>query len=135
VADVRGRFLLFKKEENMGGNSPTTQTETPVVSGFPAAPGSYTMQPAPPGFIEALAAQLQAGYGGDQRAYLDTIYRPMTFPSFHALGMPVAAPAAAPAAPAAAPAAGRGASGGPLPNVPIEQLLSRSTSSNFGGMY
>jgi len=119
----------------MGGNNPTTQTETPAISGFPATAGSYTMQPAPPGLIEALAAQLQAGYGGNQRAYLDTVYRPMTFPSFHALGMPVAATAVVPATHAAAPAAGKAASAAPLPNTPIEQLLSRSPSSNFGGTY
>lgn len=121
----------------MGGNSPTAQTETPTISGFPAMPGSYTMQPAPPGFIEALAAQLQAGYGGNQRAYLDTIYRPMTFPSFHALGVPMAnaAPTVMPVAPAAAPVAGKTASAGMLQSLPVEQLLSRSPSANFGGTY
>jgi hypothetical protein len=107
----------------MGGSSATTQTEAPTISGFPAAPGTYTMQPAPPGFLEALAAELQAGYGGNQRAYLDTIYRPMTFPAFQAVGMQVAAPAAVPAE-----GGGLGAAASTAPHVgtiPYEQLISR----------
>jgi hypothetical protein len=119
----------------MGGSSATTQTETPTISGFPGTPGTYTLQPAPPGFLEALAAELQAGYGSNPRAYLDTIYRPMTFPSFHAVGVPVANPAPAAVSPATAAAAvvPRASGGGPLSSLPIEQLLSRSPSS--GGMY
>ena len=107
----------------MGGNSATTQTDAPTISGFPGTPGTYTMQPAPPGFLDALAAELQAGYGGNQRAYLDTIYRPMTFPAFQAVGAQVAAPSAAPAQ-----IGGLGAAVPRAPQVgtmPYEQLISR----------
>lgn len=82
----------------MGGNSAKPQETTPAASGFPSGPGTYQMQPAPAGMLELLAAQLQAGYGGgNQRAYLDQIYRPMTFPSFQPVGAQVSAPQAAPA--------------------------------------
>jgi hypothetical protein len=107
----------------MGGNSATAQTEAPTISGFPGTPGTYTMQPAPPGFLEALAAGLQAGYGGNQRSYLDTIYRPMTFPAFEAVGTEVAAPAAGPVQ-----TGGLGAVAAKAPQVgtvPYEQLISR----------
>ena len=107
----------------MGGNSATTQTEAPTISGFPGTPGTYTLQPAPPGFLEALAAELRAGYGGNQRAYLDTIYRPMIFPAFQAIGTQVAAPTAAPAQ-----IGGLGAAALKSPQlatIPYEQFISR----------
>lgn len=86
----------------MGGKS--TQ-ETPAVaapSGFPGQPGTYSMQAAPPGVLDQIAAALAAGYGGGghsaQRAYLDQIYRPMAYQSFQPVGAQIAAPmAAAPA--------------------------------------
>ena len=37
----------------------------------PNAPAGQTMQPAPPGHLDALAQQLNAGYGGGQQAHLD----------------------------------------------------------------
>lgn len=117
----------------MGGSGKTTQTETPTISGFPAAPGTYTLPPAPLGFIEALAAQLQAGYGGNQRAYLNTIYRPMTFTSYHALGVPAAKAPPAAGKQGGAPGARKGAGAAPASTLPIEQLLSRTPSGSFDG--
>lgn len=107
---------------------------TAAASGFPMAPGTYQMQPAPPEFLAQIAAALEAGYGaGNQRAYLDTIYRPMTFPSFQAVGAPAAAPVAAPAASGGLGAVMVPQMGGPLAGMPIEQMISRQFSA--GGQY
>lgn len=51
---------------------------TPVLTGE-----SVQFQPAPPGALEALAAQLSQGYGAPQQAnmdYLNNLYRPMSLP-------------------------------------------------------
>ena len=80
----------------MGGSSPKPQESAPAASGFPSGPGTYQMQ-IPPEILQAMADQLHMGYGGNQRANLDQIYRPMTFPAFQPIGMQVSAPVAAPA--------------------------------------
>lgn len=107
----------------MGGNSATQQAITPQTTGFPGSPGMYSMPPAPPGFLDQIAAGLQAGYGGNQPQFVNSIYKPMTFPSFSpAVGSPVAAPA-----PIAPPVAmgGQGTPSGVFGTIPYEQLISR----------
>lgn len=108
----------------MGGKS---TNETPAVAaptGFPGQPGTYQLPPAPPGILDQIAAAMAAGYGGGhkaQRAYLDQIYRPMSFQSFQPVGAQVSAPAPA------ANAGGLGAAKAPpqFGNIPYEQLISR----------
>lgn len=112
-------------------NDQTAQTA--AVSGFPMSPGMYQMPPAPPEFLQAIADVLHQGYGGNQQAYLDTIYRPTTFPSFQGVGAPAGASAAAPAASGGLGAAMAPQMGGPMANMPYEQMISRQFSA--GGRY
>lgn len=69
----------------MGGKSVNETPGIPSNSGFPGQPGQYTMPAAPPGMTEALAAQMQQAYGGDQAAFLAKLYQPQTFPSYQPL--------------------------------------------------
>lgn len=119
----------------MGGKSTQEQAPAAGVTGFPGNPGQVSMQAAPPGMLDAIAAALAAGYGGpqsNQRAYLDGIYKPMSYPSF-GLGAPAAAATGAPAT----QAGGLGAGTRPAGGIPYEQANSRlfSPSSGFGGQY
>ncbi len=77
----------------MSGNSATQNTPAASTTGFPGQPTMYTMPAAPPGMMEALAAQMAQGYGGDQSGYLNQVYQPVTFPSYQPLGYATPAPA------------------------------------------